>query len=149
MNWIELTADALKAQMSEPEWAALAEASRASTESDPLTTAVTRVAQRVRGYVESNPQNTLGPDGYVPAVLYDGALALLLETLAATLPASGLIMDDTRRKRCETAVQELRDVAKGILRVSYGSGQAAGTDAPTQDTGDYGGDDPVSWSGVR
>lgn len=146
MNWVEVTESDLKAAMSAPEWEALAEVARADTESVPVTVAINRVVNKVRGYVESRPENTLGPDGYVPAVLHDAALMLVLEALATSLPAAGIVLDDARNKRIETAKNELRMVAEGRLKVSYGSGQSAGTDSPAADSGSYGGDDPVSWA---
>jgi len=149
MNWVEVTESDLKATMSAPEWEALAEIARADTASVPVTVAINRVVNKIRGYVESVPTNTLGPDGYVPAVLHDAALILILETLATSLPAAGIVLDDARNKRIETAKNELRMVAKNELKVSYGSGQSAGTDSPVADSGAYGGADPVDWAGSR
>lgn len=150
MDWVEITEADAKAGLTEYEWRALVEAERAGGASVQISTMIARTVNRVRGYVITNDRNTLGPDGYVPGELLDSTQVLLLEALATSIPAAGLVLDAGRMQRIKDAKRELERVADGKLKVSRpGSSQNVPSDAPAVDDGDYGGDDPIDFSGTR
>lgn len=150
MDWQLVTEAEVKTVLTEYEWDAVTTAARAANAADTVTKCINRVVLKVRGYVESNPQNTLGPDGYVPALLLDSTLVLIRQALATSLPGSGIIEDENRQRRVTDALNELKLVADGKLKISGpGSGQTTPADAPAIDGGSYGGETPVDFSGIR
>lgn len=150
MDWQQVTEAEVKTVLTEYEWDAVTQAARASNAADTVTKCINRVVNKVRGYVESNPQNTLGPEGYVPALLLDSTLVLIRQALATSLPASNLIDDEGRQRRITDALGELKLVADGKLKISGpGSGQTTPADAPAIDSGSYGGAAPVDFTGIR
>ena len=149
MDWVQITEADAKAGLTEYEWAAVTEASRAGGASG-ISVLIARVVNRVRQFVISCDRNTLGPEGYVPGELQDTAQVLLLEALATSVPAAGLVLDEARRQRIRDAKEELSMVAKCQLKVSApGTGQSVPADAPVVDSGGYGGSDPVDFSNIR
>jgi hypothetical protein len=150
MDWIQITEADMKTFFTEYEWSAIDGASRASGASDVVNTTINRVVNRVRGYVESCEKNVLGAAGYVPALLYDSTMVLLLKAMSTSLPASGLVLDTGRQEQIKQALAELKMVAQCELKISPpGSSQDVADDSPAPDTGDYGGCDPINFHGVR
>jgi hypothetical protein len=94
---------------------------------------------KVRGYIRTCTQNSLGPDGYVPPELEGETLALIQEEMATRLPLGVMVIDEARQRRIEMAYRLLRDVAKCAFLIT-GPETTAST-SPAPDGGGYGGPD--------
>ena len=150
MDWVLITEADAKAAFTEYEWTALTDTARATGASALITTTISRVVNRVRGYVESCDENQLGAAGYVPALLYDSTQVLLLQALCNSFPAAGIMLDEGRRERIKAAETEMKMVARCELRISPpGSGQEVAADSPAADGGSYGGACAVDFTGIR
>ena len=112
-NWRALTAADLMTRLSGKELVAFRNSGLGPGESDPVTTLLGAVTDKVRGAIAGNPRNILGPEGHVPKVLIDTALSVAV--LRVMTRCFGEVLDPSgqRVKDGETAEGILRDVARG------------------------------------
>ena len=112
-NWRALTQSDLMTRLSGKELVAFRNAGFGPGETDPVSTLLTAVTDKVRGAVAGNPQNVLGPEGQLPKVLIDAALSIAV--LRVMTRCFGEVMDPSgqRVKDGESAEGILRDVARG------------------------------------
>jgi hypothetical protein len=147
MAWITLTDKDAASRFAIYEWEAMTATARESGVGDVIQRSIDRVTARVRSYVRSCHQNTLGPDGTIPNELHSAATALLMEDIATNLPASGVIMDEGRRMTVSEAKTELRMVAKCELLVALSD--TTSNDTSVIDDGGYGGEEYIDFSVLR
>jgi len=147
MAWITLTDKDAASRFAIYEWEAMTATARDSGVGDVIQRSIDRVTARVRSYIRSCHQNTLGPDGTIPDELHSAAVALLMEDIATNLPASGVIMDEGRRMTVSEAKSELKMVAKCELLVALS--ETTSTNSPAVDEGGYGGEEYTDFSVLR
>ena len=102
-NWRALTAADLMTRLSGKELVAFRNSGLGPGESDPVTTLLGAVTDKVRGAIAGNPRNILGPEGQVPKVLIDTALSVAV--LRVMTRCFGEVLDPSgqRVKDGETA----------------------------------------------
>ena len=147
MAWITLTDKDAASRFVQYEWEAMTATARESGVGDVIQRSIDRVTTRVRSYIRSCHQNTLGPDGTIPDELHSAAVALLMEDIATNLPASGVIMDEGRRMTVSEAKAELKMVARCELLVALSD--TTSTNSPAIDEGGYGGETYTDFSVLR
>jgi len=99
MAWTYLTDKDAATVFVEHEWQALTASARDSGAGDVVEKAIARVVARVRMHVASCDRNALGPAGTIPEELVSSALALLVEEMATSIPASAVTLDEGRQRR--------------------------------------------------
>ena len=147
MAWITLTDKDAASRFAIYEWEAMTATARDAGVGDVIQRSLDRITAKIRMYVRSCHQNTLGPDGTIPNELHSAATALLMEDIATNLPASGVIMDEGRRETVRKAEEMLRDVAKCVLLVALSD--TTSNDTPAIDDGGYGGEEYTDFSVLR
>ena len=139
--WVSITSVKVKSRLGTREIAALTQGALSSNAEDVITQCIRTAVQKVRGYVRTCTQNSLGPDGYVPPELEADALALVVEEMATRLPLGQIVLDEARMSRIERAYKTLRDVAKCDFLIT--SPETTATTSPVPDGGGYGGPDYI------
>jgi hypothetical protein len=147
MAWVYLTDKDAATAFVEHEWQALTASARDSGAGDVVEKAIARVVARVRMHVASCDRNALGPAGTIPEELVSSALALLVEEMATSIPASAVTLDEGRQRRISEAKVELKAVMNCELSVEQPT--APDPNGPTPDNGWYGGEDYVDFNGIR
>lgn len=135
--WVQITAAKFKTRLGTRELAVLSQSALADNAEAVLTQCVRTVVQKVRGYIRTCTQNSLGPDGYVPPELEAETYALLLEEAATRLPLGSLVLDEARQRRIDNAYRILRDVASCKFLIT--APETTSTTSPVPDGGGYGG----------
>ena len=113
MPWSTFTKDAIKAKISESEFATiLAQMGEAE-----LQKSITQMVDKVRGYVAANSENQLGPAGTLPERLFGPTVDALIPALYGF--SGGMLIDlsDVRKKAAESAERLFKDVARGDFKV--------------------------------
>lgn len=112
-NWRAITEADLMTRLSGKELVAFRNAGYGPGETDPVSTLLGAVTDKVRGAIAGNAQNVLGPEGQLPKVLIDAALSIA--ALRVMTRCFGEVMDPSgqRVKDGEAAELLLRDVARG------------------------------------
>ena len=147
MAWITLTDKDAASRFAIYEWEAMTATARESGVGDVIQRSLDRITSRIRMYVRSCHQNTLGPDGTIPDELYSAATALLMEDIATNLPAASIVMDERRQMTVTKAEEMLRMVAKCELLVALSD--TTSTNSPSIDEGGYGGETYTDFSVLR
>jgi Protein of unknown function (DUF1320) len=115
--WVTLTAADLQAHISAPEFNAFTSSFLMLGQADPVPQILEGQTNLVRGYVQGNPNNTLGLEGSVPKQLADVALTLAKQHLfqrVGALKSFASAMDEEVKQ----AMAILRDVSTGKFRIS-------------------------------
>jgi len=140
-TWTEITAAKVKSRLGVREIQVLTQGALADTAEAVITQCIRLAVGKVRGYIRTCTQNSLGPDGYVPPELEGEALALVMEEMATRLPLGVMVIDEARQRRIEMAYRILRDVAKCQFLITAPEGTSAAS--PVPDGGGYGGPDYI------
>lgn len=119
MPWFAPTLDLCRQRIAGPEWDALSEAAAdLSQDGDAMARDViaTQVG-RIRGRVAARPENMLGPEGTIPDELTGAFQALWVYDFITRLPKMKRLLDELRVKARDAAEGELRDTAKGLIKI--------------------------------
>lgn len=119
MAWITPDLTLCQTRLTGSEWTALSSAALKSGQTaDAVAQEVidTQVS-RIRGRVAACQRNILGAAGTIPDELTGAFLALWVYEFVTRIPAMKGLLDDLRVKSYETAVSELRAVAKCELAI--------------------------------
>lgn len=119
MPWITPTLDLCRQRIAGPEWDALSEAAADLSQDGEAMARDVMAANvlRVRGRVAARAENLLGPEGTIPDELTGAFLALWVYDFITRLPRMKKLLDELRVKARDAAEEELRDVAKGLIKI--------------------------------
>lgn len=144
MAWTTPTSETLQLRMA-ADWASLTSASRnnAVTMANVVAGVISDVVGTIRGYIQGNPDNTMGAEGSLPPETMGIFYTLARLALIATVPGGQALADEVRLKQEMNAYDQLKMIAKGTIRVSPADDAAA--DAPAAAAAVYTGDSPLDW----
>lgn len=132
--WIALTADHVKARLSEEEIFAIEDTG--GGDGNRLTGIIGQVTALVRAKVSACHRNSLGADGTIPEECLHAAATLAKHDLRASLPVTGSDDEgDLRKEEYRGAMDFLRDVAACKIGIEKDGGGLEG-----RESGCFGGD---------
>ncbi len=115
MAWIAITESYVQGRLSGPELTAVKTAALAQGQSNPVTDAIVRVVDEMRGYIAAGGV-TLGAGNTIPEKLLDAALAMIRYRICTRIPAAGLLTE-ARKNEYDGALRLLERVADGKFLV--------------------------------
>lgn len=130
-GWVVVDEALLKGRMTAREWEVMDSAARSAAGVSPAAECIASVVMEVRGYVSGCPRNALGPVGTVPAECVNATLELLREAMAAMVPGSPVVVDETRKETIRQARRFLEKVAECRVAVTQPVGGESGSVAGT------------------
>lgn len=116
MSWITLTATDIRDRLGAPEYQAVGEAALAEGQADPWPALIDDATEHVRGQIGSNPKNTLGAAGTIPAACKRHLISLIIWDALNRFGLSTLL-GETRKLDYEKADAYFRSVARGDIAV--------------------------------
>ena len=148
--WIQLTADDIKTRLSGPELDALSGYALADGQADPLPDVISQVTDEARGYIAARAGNVLGQPGTLPAQVRGAVIAIVRWRLAGRLAIGGaekLLRSETRQAEYQDAVQFLKDIAAGKIKVDQPVNAADISDETMESPeGKFGSNDPINFN---
>ena len=101
------------------------------------------VVSLIRGYVQGNPDNTMGAEGSIPPETTHAFYTLARLAMIATIPGGTALADEVRKEMERNAYSQLNKIASGDIRISPADDSAS--DPPGNADGVFFGDEPLEW----
>lgn len=120
MDWLQITSDDVKQRFSSDELEKLQTLGMSDGQADPLPGVISEVTDEARGYVAARAGNVLGPSGTIPPQVRAACVSIIIWRLAGRLAIGGaerLLRSETRQQDYQDALQFLKDVAAGKIKV--------------------------------
>jgi hypothetical protein len=148
MAWFTPTSETLRLRMA-ADWAPLTRAAQQNgvTMADVASGVIGDVVDLVRGFIQGNPDNTMGAEGSIPSEASHSFYTLARLAIIATIPGGTALADEVRKEMHRTAVEHLSKMADGTIRIAPPDDAAASQ--PDTATGVCIGDAPLEWGDER
>jgi hypothetical protein len=127
MAWRALTTVDVQTGLSAQEIQAVTTYALAPGQTDPTPSVIASTMNQVRGYVAAKFGGTpIGAEGTIPDELVDSAIDIAVWKLVLRFPGK-LMANDARKTKYETALAQLKDVARGLFIVEMPTTPTAAT----------------------